>query len=173
MDLINIVILSFLPTSLLKKHHFLSSLVEDLAAVPREACLVLIGLGGVLSSESSSLTSACVLFWALVSFALLPLLKHDLCHDFRFVKVRHQNIFMLTWEKAFSLLYTSSKFKGLRCQMSSLRPPSWNQQFEFHNFLRQLERHYSVILLKELKKSIPWPTDSNVKNQYSSDLSRL
>lgn len=80
---LNIVILSFLPDSSQKKYRFMSSLVEDLAADPREACLVLIGLGcaGVSSSESSSLTSACFLLWALVSFALLHLLKHDLCHD--------------------------------------------------------------------------------------------
>jgi len=80
---LNIVFLSFLPASSQKKHRFLSSLVEDLAAVPREVRLVLIGLGcvEVSSSESSSLTSACFLLWALVSFALLHLLKHDLCHD--------------------------------------------------------------------------------------------
>ena len=77
---LNITIFNFLPASSQKKHRFLSSLVEDLPAGPREACLILIGLGCV-ETESSSLTSACFLFWALVSFALLHLLKHDLYYD--------------------------------------------------------------------------------------------
>ena len=60
----------------------MSSLVKSLTAVSSEASLVLNGLDCVdVSSSESRLTSVCLLFCALVSFALLHLLKDDLCHD--------------------------------------------------------------------------------------------
>ena len=84
-----VIILIILPSWSQKKNHFMSSLVKNLAAVSSKARVVL---------SESRLTFVCLLFWALVSIALLHLLKHDLCHD-------------VLWDlRISSILFPSSKW---------------------------------------------------------------